>query len=164
MLKKSFTIFEGGLFGLGGGAVFGFAIGWLFDLIIVRSPYGFWFYWGVVLGALMGVISGLGVSILGEGMRYGLEWIFINGIAVHLGFFILNRDLMWRSWKFILIVTILGTIASWLAVLLIRKILSTRIPRRTFDYWIVVGYLIAFAVLTYLSPGLLQSAARAISP
>ena len=163
MVKKVLTISDGGFIGLVAGAALGIGFGWMTDLVL-EPTYGYWRLWGGILGILVGLVSGLGISIIGSGTRYSLEWVLINGIAVPFGFFLISREWNWNNWQFILTISTFGAATGWLTVLLIRRILSNRIPRRTFHYWVVMAYLVIFAVLTYTSPRLLQFVARAISP
>lgn len=163
MIKRVLTISTGVFIGLVTGAGLGVGIGWLAD-ILFEPTFGYWRLWGGILGILAGLASGLGISILGYGSRYSLEWLFINGLAIPFGFFLISRWWNWDSLAFILTISTFGALAGWLTVLLIRWILKERIPRYTFHYWLLVGYLFLFSVLVYTGPRLLRFVGRAISP
>ena len=164
MVKRVLTISDGMFIGLVAGTILGTGLGWMTDLVL-EPTYGYWRLWGGILGMLAGFVSGLGISIVGLGTRYCLEWLIVNGLAVPFGFFlVIGSEWDWDSWKFILTISAFGAIAGWLTVLLILKVLSNRIPRRTSQYWVVIGYLTVFAILAYLGPRLLQFVAKALLP
>ena len=163
MVKRVLAISDGIFIGLVAGAILGTGLGWMADLVL-EPTYGHWRLWGGILGILAGFVSGLGICIIGLGTRYSIEWVIINGFAVPFGFFLMGREWDWSNWKFILTISAFGATSGWLAVLLIRRILSNRIPRRRFHYWVAIGYLIMFANLAYFGPRFLQFVARAISP
>jgi len=159
MVKRVFTTIDGMVIGLICGTVLGVVIGGLLDLIL-----GQWFGWRWIFGGVTGIATGLvvgaGTGLLGVRTRYGLEWLPIIVVAIPLGFIFMKRNWVWNN---LLLLAVIGALAGWLTALILKSAFGKWLPRGSFKYWMVAGYLVLFAALAFITPRLVQLLAQILS-
>ena len=157
-LKRTLIVVAGSFIGLIGGIITGLGISSVFDSVLRAlynpHPWGWLLLFGVAISAWTGCIVGAGTSALGVRTVSGFEWAIITAVAFPLGCLI--TDIPW-NWSFIFILAGIGATASWLIVLIVRKILGLQLSKGPIHSGIFAGYLLVFILIMFTTPSILSA-------
>jgi len=112
-------------------------------------------------GIIVGFTTGVGVALMGIQPHASLIWLLITGISILFGGWIgkdqwLGQDIVRGNWYPLIFVVISGAIAAWLVARVFERILSKRLNRGEITPLALCGYMVAFALITLITPRLLS--------
>jgi hypothetical protein len=170
-----FVLFVGSILGAVTGFVITTIIGFVFIMIlggVYPSPTDFeelganLLFSAIICGSfgvIVGFTTGVGVTLMGIRPHASLIWGLITGTSILLGGWIgedkwLNQDIVRGNWYPLAFVAISSAIAVWLVARVIERILSTRLNGGKITPLAICGYVVAFALITLVTSGLLSLA------
>jgi hypothetical protein len=99
------------------------------------------------IGAIAGLINGLGIAIVGIRNRSGFEWFLVNIIAAVPILFVLGNFINWIY--FILAVS--PGVACWPVILVVRRTLGPWLPGGPIRGRMWIGYLVVTVLITVVT-------------